>query len=189
MVLVIRYSVFGEGSGSEDSSSLRSNAGEKTSGRASVGLRERVPNRLTASCSKEVSALSDYESLSVYQVAMDLSTETWGIVRTWPYFHKDTLGKQIIRAVDSVPANLAEGYGRYTFKDRTRFCYYARGSLFEYKTHLTIALQRRLIEPRQHERLLSKANKLGQLLNGFIRHLTRQSSQDRDSTRRRKAPE
>lgn len=105
---------------------------------------------------------------------MDLSSDTWDVVRTWTYFHKGTLGKQIIRAVDSIPANIAEGYGRYTFRERVRFCHFARGSLFEYKTHLTIGLRRGLISQEKHDELLQNANTIGRLLNGFIRHLTGQ---------------
>jgi len=114
-----------------------------------------------------------YEELEVYQKAILLSEQNWEIVREWPYFHKDTIGKQIVRAADSIPANIAEGYGRYTFKERIRFCHFARGSLFEYETHLRLATSRGLVDEERHSELKEEALTLSRLLNGFIRYLRR----------------
>ena len=55
----------------------------------------------------------------------------WEEVTKWKHFSKDTIGKQLVRAADSISANLSEAYGRYSFADRKRFAYYARGSLCE----------------------------------------------------------
>ena len=109
----------------------------------------------------------------------DLSSETWNVVRTWNYFHKDTLGKQMVRSADSIPSNIAEGYGRYTFKERIRFCHVARGSAFEYRTQLRIAYGRGLMDDTVYAALAELATRLAQLLNGFIRHLRRQLHQQR----------
>ncbi len=51
------------------------------------------------------------EEFRVYQMSMDLGEEVWDIVLKWDYFAKDTVGKQLVRAIDSVSANLSEGYG------------------------------------------------------------------------------
>ena len=114
-----------------------------------------------------------YEDLEVYQRAVGLSEKTSDIVHKWPRFHRDTLGKQIVRASDSISANIAEGYGRYTFKERIRFCHFARGSLFEYETHLRLASSRGLVDPVRFSELKEEAGVLSRLLNGFIRHLRR----------------
>ena len=53
------------------------------------------------------------DELQVYQLSMELGERIWKIVMKWDYFAKDTIGKQLVRAVDSIPANLSEGYGRY----------------------------------------------------------------------------
>ena len=71
------------------------------------------------------------EDLEIYQMAEELSDKIWDICIRMDYFAKDTLGKQMARAADSISANIAEGHGRYHFNDRLRFCYYARGSLLE----------------------------------------------------------
>jgi len=55
------------------------------------------------------------EELHVYQLSMDVGEIVWVQVQKWDYFSKDTIGKQLVRAVDSVAANLSEGFGRYFY--------------------------------------------------------------------------
>ena len=50
------------------------------------------------------------EELQVYQLSMEIGESVWIIVKDWNYFEKDTIGKQLVRAVDSVAANLSEGF-------------------------------------------------------------------------------
>ena len=61
------------------------------------------------------------EDLKVYQMAMEMGEVIQSIVIEWDYFTKDTIGKQLIRAADSVAANLSEGFGRYHFKEAKNF--------------------------------------------------------------------
>ena len=56
-----------------------------------------------------------------YKIAYLLGNQIWDLVKSWSYFEKDTVGKQLARAVDSVAANLAEGFGRYHKKTRSSF--------------------------------------------------------------------
>ena len=64
------------------------------------------------------------DELHVYQLVMETGEVIWEIVNKWDYFSKDTVGKQLVRAVDSIAANLSEGYGRYSYKENKQFCYY-----------------------------------------------------------------
>ena len=89
--------------------------------------------------------VSKVEDLEIYQMAEELADKAWGICIKWDCFAKDTIGKQLVRAADSISVNLAEGHGRYHFKDRLNFCYYARGSLEETKSWLSKAVRRKLI--------------------------------------------
>ena len=84
--------------------------------------------------------------LDIYQMAEDLSDRVWEICIKWDYFAKDTIGKQLVRAADSISANLSEGHGRYHFNDRLKYCYYARGSLEEIKSWISKATRRKLIK-------------------------------------------
>jgi four helix bundle protein len=111
------------------------------------------------------------EDLQVYQMAMQLGEEVWDIVLKWDYFSKDTFGKQLVRSVDSIAANLSEGFGRYHFKEGKNFGYYSRGSLFETKTWLTKAHNRGLISDKEFEVLLDKINVIGIKLNNYIKSI------------------
>jgi len=108
------------------------------------------------------------EELEVFKLSMAIGESVWIIVDSWNYFEKDTIGKQLVKAIDSVAANLSEGFGRYHFKDKINFSYYARGSLYETKTFLTKAYQRKLITDDKFQQLLEKINNLGVKLNNYI---------------------
>ena len=68
----------------------------------------------------------DIEELQVYQLSMKLAEDVYTEVSGWNYFEKDTIGKQLVRSVDSVAANLSEGFGRYHYKEAKHFYYYSR---------------------------------------------------------------
>jgi len=70
-----------------------------------------------------------FQDLDVYRLAERPAEEIWQTVRDWEPLAKDTIGKQIIRAADSVGANIAEGIGRGSSQDNRRFIRIARGSL------------------------------------------------------------
>jgi four helix bundle protein len=108
------------------------------------------------------------EELQVYQLSMQMAEEIWEIVIKWDYFTKDTIGKQLIKAADSIAANLSEGFGRFFYKEEKQFCYYSRGSLYETKCWLTKALNRKLIEETDFEKFLKEINNIGVKLNNYI---------------------
>ena len=108
------------------------------------------------------------DDLEIYELALKLGDHIWRIVIKWDFFAKDTIGKQWIRAADSVPANISEGYGRFHFKEEKHFFYYARGSLYETRTFIKIAYQRNLIPEDKYLQLVCDVNLLGKKLNRFI---------------------
>ena len=57
------------------------------------------------------------ESLEVYQLAEQFSDEIWDLAGSWKHFEKTTIGNQLVRAADSISANIAEGYGRYFYAE------------------------------------------------------------------------
>jgi four helix bundle protein len=65
------------------------------------------------------------EKLEVYRLAEMFSDVIWNLVDQWNYFQKDTIGKQVVRSADSVSANIAEGYGRYYYKESKQFFFYS----------------------------------------------------------------
>lgn len=109
--------------------------------------------------------------LEVYRLAMDIGERVWSEVGRWDFMAKDTIGKQLVRAADSIAANLAEGYGRFHYKENKQFGYYSRGSLFETKTWLVKAAQRNLITPQHHAVFENDLERLGRMLNAYIKSI------------------
>ena len=117
------------------------------------------------------------EELRVYQLAMKLAEDVWDIVIKWDYFTKDAMGKQLIKAADSVAANLSEGFGRFFYKEERQFCYYSRGSLYETKTWLTKASNRNLITIEEFEKFMKEVNDIGVKLNNYINSIGKKNSE------------
>ena len=74
-----------------------------------------------------------------------------------------------MRASDSISANIAEGYGRYFYKESKQFYFYSRGSLQETKSWLSKCLRRNLIEPEICEGLIELCRKILLMLNVYIK--------------------
>jgi four helix bundle protein len=118
------------------------------------------------------------EDFKVYQMAMEIGEEIWNTVTKWDYFAKDTIGKQFVRAIDSVAANLSEGFGRYHYREAKNFSYYSRGSLYESKTWLTKAHNRNLIETEDYKRISAVLESIGVKLNNYIKSIGNTSTSD-----------
>ena len=108
------------------------------------------------------------EDLEIYNKSLEIGERVWKVTLTWDYYAKDTIGKQLVRSIDSVAANICEGFGRYHFKDRQRYNYYARGSLYESKTWITKATARGLVDEKEGQGMISFINDLGVKLNNYI---------------------
>jgi len=111
------------------------------------------------------------DDLRTYQIAMEISEQIWEIVAKWNYFEKDTIGKQLVRAADSIAANISEGYGRFHYKENKHFCYYSRGSLYETKTWLTKAHSRNLISNKDFASFEEEINTIAIKLNKYIKSI------------------
>ena len=107
--------------------------------------------------------------ISAYKVAFNLSNYIWGIVITWDYFAKDTIGKQWVRAADSISANIAEGFCRYSKKDKAKFYYYSYGSVKESLDWLQKSKVRKLITEKQYNFIFKELNILPKEINSLIK--------------------
>lgn len=90
-----------------------------------------------------------------------------------PVDEKWHLNQQVRRSAQSVPANLAEGHGRFYYQDNVCFCYIARGSLIETYTHLLLAHDLKYISDELFNRLKSQIEELIRIINGYITYLKR----------------
>lgn len=113
--------------------------------------------------------MKEVYELDVYRLAEELSDLIWDDFDEWSAKVQRTIGFQIIRASDSIAANIAEGYGRFTPADRKRFYRIARGSFEETKAWLRKAIRRKNMQPNQVERYSKIINESGPKLNTFIK--------------------
>ncbi len=114
------------------------------------------------------------EELEVYQLGEQIADKVWEICSAWEGFAKETVGKQLVRAADSIGANIAEGYGRFFYKENIQFCYYARGSLMETRHFLRRAKQRNLLTATQESELQKLIQPLSPKLNAYIKAIKKE---------------
>jgi four helix bundle protein len=114
---------------------------------------------------------TNFEKLRVYQLAESLADCIWKIAISWDHFVRDTIGKQLVRAVDGIGANIAEGVGRGSFQDNRRFVKIARGSLYEVKHWLRRAFRRNLLAVEQVNQLKPLVDELAPRLNAYLRSI------------------
>ena len=114
---------------------------------------------------------TNFEKLEIYQLSEKLADRIWDIVLGWSQLAQDTVGKQMVRAADSIGANIAEGSGRGSNKDYSRFLKIGRGSLYETKHWLRRAFKRKLLTSEQIDELKAIINELTPKHNAYIRSI------------------
>jgi four helix bundle protein len=118
-----------------------------------------------------------FEELQVYQLAEQLAGLIWQIVSQWDSFARETVGRQVVRAADSIGANIAEGSGRGSYQDNRRFVLMARGSLYETRHWLRQAYQRKLVSDEQVTELKQILDELPPRLNAYLNSLSNRQKQ------------
>jgi four helix bundle protein len=118
-----------------------------------------------------MAARTSFENLQVYKLGEKLADEIWRVVTGWEIFAKMTVGRQIVRAADSIGANIAEGSGRRSFQDNKRFVRMARGSLNETKHWLRRAYRRGLLSSEDVRRIRPIIDELAPKLNAYLQSI------------------
>lgn len=116
-------------------------------------------------------AAQTYRDLDVWQKSMDLVVEVYRLTKQLPKEELFGLTNQTRRAVVSVPANIAEGYGRIHRKEYINHLSIARGSLMELETHLQIAVRLEYLDREQVKTAWVLAQDVGMMLHRLIRSL------------------
>ena len=119
-------------------------------------------------------SIKSLETLEVWKKAKDFSLRIYReVIPLLPSEEKWNLNQQLRRSSSSVPANIAEGYGRFYYQEIIRFCYIARGSLEETLSHLALCFELK-VHPKRIVRLLEQdGEKMTQLINGYVGYLKR----------------
>ena len=108
-----------------------------------------------------------FKRLTAYRTSLALGREVRASVRRWSSLDRWTVGVQLIRSIDSVGANIAEGAGRAHARDKKQFLVVARGSLYETEHWVTVATDRGLLTDDYEEAI----SEIRRSLSGLIRRL------------------
>jgi len=106
--------------------------------------------------------------IECYKISFHLSNYVWNVVLKWESLERRTIGEQFIRAVDSISANIAEGFGRYNKKDKIKFYRYSQGSLSESLDWNQKAKVRKLLSDDEYNFIFTELQKLPKALNALI---------------------
>ena len=117
-------------------------------------------------------SVAGLEKLDVWCKARDFAVRVnKEVLRLFPPEEKWSLKQQIRRSSQSIPANIAEGHGRFYFQDKVRICYIARGSLEETQSHIVYAYKVGYISETLYTSLEIVGENLNRLINGYISFL------------------
>lgn len=114
---------------------------------------------------KKYLKLNDIEC---YKISFHLSNYVWNVVINREWFAKKTIGSQHVEAVDSISANIAEGFGRYFKKDKVNFYRYSKGSLKERYDWTQKSKERGLLIVEEYDHIFKELEKLPLSINYLI---------------------
>ena len=116
----------------------------------------------------ESSSVAGFESLLVWQKSHQFVLEIYKMTQTFPEHEKFGLTSQFRRAAVSIPANIAEGYGKRSVSDKARFFNIAQGSLNECRYYLRLSSDLGYAETEQH---FKQIDEIGRMLNAYTKKL------------------
>jgi len=121
-----------------------------------------------------------FETLDVWKEARAYRISISTLVKSFPPIEKFRLVDQLIRSSRSVTANIAEGYGRYHYKENIQSCRMARGSLTETVDHLMCGYDEGYLEEVKLFELKKQVDSISRKLNGYILYLKRRKDENDD---------
>lgn len=133
------------------------------------------PSPEVAGFAEDGVSIRDYRDLDVWKAGMALAAATYKVTAEFPREELYGLVSQMRRACVSIPANIAEGYGRETTGAFIQFLRVAQGSLKELETLVTLSDQLGFLEDGKAASLSANCERLGKMLRGLIRALERRN--------------
>jgi len=128
-----------------------------------------------------VAPVRDFKDLDAWKLARSFLILIYGHLKNLPAEERYALNGQLRRAVQSIGANIAEGFGRYSDQENIQFCRQARGSAYEVRDHLVTAADAKFISESEYTEADTLAQRVIQVLNGYIRATTRRQAESRKS--------
>lgn len=121
-------------------------------------------------------SLKTFEDLKCWQACREVRIFIYNLVKTYPKEEKYSLANNMKRAARSTTENIAEGFGRFHYKENAQFCRISRGSLFELLDDLITSADEKYINQEDLQKGRDLISKALFLLNGYIKYLNRQSN-------------
>ncbi|MEK7508925.1 MAG: four helix bundle protein [Patescibacteria group bacterium] len=115
--------------------------------------------------------MKDFCDLPIWRQGYDLLMGIYDVVENFPRDEKYALVDQLLRAANSIIANIAESHGRYYYADKVRVLYIARGEILEARSHLSVARGRKYITEKQFAAFDQAYCQLTKNLNLYINSL------------------
>jgi four helix bundle protein len=122
--------------------------------------------------------INSFEDLDVWKVGREIRRDLYRLATHLPKHEQYCLGQQLRTAAVSLTANIAEGYGRFHFKENVQFCRIARGSAYELLDHLIACKDQGCLDESQYEEIKRKLVRFIQLVNGYIRSIGRSGNRE-----------
>ncbi len=123
---------------------------------------------------EQAGRIRDYRDLIVWQEAMEIADQGYLLTRTFPKDEAFGMTSQLRRCAASIPANIAEGFGRAQRRSFIQFLRVAQGSLKELETHAQLSFRVGLLTSAHLAALMGKCETLGKRLVRFVRSLDRE---------------
>ena len=117
--------------------------------------------------------MGEFYNLKVWQDSKTVVVRIYQLTREFPKQETYGLTDQLRRSANSICANIAEGYGRHHPKEKIKFYYNARGSLYECRSHILIARELKYLTSEASAELFSAFDSIGRMLNAMITSLSR----------------
>ena len=120
-------------------------------------------------------SIRNFYDLEAWKKGHLLALNIYKMTKNFPREEIYGITSQLRRAASSIAANIAEGFARYHFKDKTKFYYNARGSVAEVQNFLLLAKDLSYIDLKTCKEFGEKANEISKLINGLIRSTKKQN--------------
>src|SRR5262245_11356388 len=117
--------------------------------------------------------IESHRDLIVWRKSMDLAVESYRLTDSFPTHERYGLASQIRRSCSSVPANIAEGYGRESAGAYAQQLRVAQGSLKEFETHVELAHRIGMVDEPTLSNVLKRSEEVGKMLRSLIRAIER----------------
>lgn len=114
--------------------------------------------------------MRDFRKLDIWKSAINIVTDVYTLLESFPKKEKFILSSQISRAVVSIPSNIAEGCAKDSQKDFVRFLKISLGSSFEVETQIIIGMKLGYIGDRSGQELIDKLRILQKRINALSKY-------------------